>query len=402
MTEATNGQPLFQPDSRILRTLRTLLIAAFAGLLAWLLITYGRVLVEVSLVVFGAYLLSLASRPVVERLAARKIPRGVSTALLYLLLIVVLVGLLYLTIPSILAEVGGFRAGGGTEQVAAFLKRINGLPFLRQFDLSLETLLKNNADRMDALATSAVTLVGALLHIAVDLLLVFVLAYYFTTDSRLGTGLLFTWVPRHRRWRVRQVFRNTSQRLTRWIVAQIALALSFAIPFGIGLWLLGLPFALTIAILGGLLEFIPFLGGAVSLALSVLIALTFKPQVVIWVVLLYFAVAQTQASVLQPIFYGKAVDVHPAAILIALLVGGQIGGVFGALFAVPLAVVLLTMLDEIEKPGQAEPPPQEEGESLAEKLPPKQPAEDAAGGEDEGEDDDAVVEDDLGEDDDDA
>lgn len=376
MTEATNGQPLFQPDGRVLRTLRTLLIAGAAGLLAWLLITYGRVLVEVSLVVFGAYLLSLASLPVVERLEARRIPRGLSTAVLYLLLIAFIGGLLYLTIPSILAEVGGFRAGGGTEQVEAFLKRINSVPFLRRFDLSVETLLKNNANRMDAIAAGAVNVLGDLAQLSVDLLLVLVLAYYFNTDRRLGTGLLLTWVPRHRRWRVRQVFRNTSARLTRWIVAQVALALSFAIPFGIGLWLLGLPFALTIAIIGGMLEFIPFLGGAVSLALSTLVALTFKPQVVIWVVLLYFAIAQTQASVLQPLFYGRAVSVHPAAILVALLVGGQIGGVFGALFAVPLAVVLFTMLDEIEKPGQAEPPPDGERESLAEKLPPKQLPED--------------------------
>jgi predicted PurR-regulated permease PerM len=138
------------------------------------------------------------------------------------------------------------------------------------------------------------------------------------------------------------------------------------------LLILGLPFAITIAIVGAVVEFIPFLGGALALILSSLTALALAPHLLVPVVVLYFVVTQLQAHVLQPLLYSRAVDVHPAAILIALLLGAEAGGVLGALFAVPVAVVLITLLDEIEKPGEI--PPEEfsdnAGEtSLADKLP---------------------------------
>src|SRR5690606_21022673 len=152
-------------------------------------------------------------------------------------------------------------------------------------------------------------------------------------------------------------------RLTRWIVAQVALAATFGLIFGIGLLLMGVPFAVSIAIIGAILEFVPFLGGFISLTLSTLVSLTFRPEMTIWVVVLYFAIQQLQLNVLQPVLFGHAVDVHPAIVLIGLLVGAQLGGVIGALFAIPIAVVIITVLDEIEKPGDMLPPPDDASQS---------------------------------------
>src|SRR5690606_25702547 len=338
---------------------RTWLAIVGAGLVTWMIIRYGGLLMEVAIVLFAAYLLSLAMRPLSDTLRTRyRIPRSVTVLGIY----VVLLGLVYLviqlTIPAIAREFGRFQ-DGGTEIASTLIRRLENLPPFRQLNVNLETVIAMIAARAEAAAGAIVEALAQVTRIVVDGLLVLVLAYFFTTDRKIATGLLFTWVPRNRRWRVRTVAMNTSARLSRWIVAQVALAGMFGVLFAVGLLIMGVPFAVSIGVIGGVLEFVPFLGGAVSLILSTLVALTFRPEMVIWVIVLYFAIQQVQINVLQPILYGRAADVHPAAVLMALLIGAQLGGVIGALFAVPIAVVFFTVLDEIEKPGEAPVEPSE-------------------------------------------
>jgi predicted PurR-regulated permease PerM len=137
-------------------------------------------------------------------------------------------------------------------------------------------------------------------------------------------------------------------RLTRWIWAQVAIAIYFALMFGIGLTLLGVPFALTIALIGGILEIIPYLGGAVAVFLGVISALTVSPWLAVWVFLMYLILTEIQSHIIAPTFYGRAMHLHPAAVLLALLIGVKVEGIVGVFFAVPVAVVLLTLLQEIQ------------------------------------------------------
>lgn len=338
---------------------RLLLTLLLAGLLLWLLVTYGRLLTEVIMVVFAAFLVNLAIRPLADRLYGYRIPRGVTVLAVY----AVVVGLLYLlvrfTLPSIVGEVSRFQGEDG-DTVAVVVERLGGLPPLAGLNISIERVVETVVTQAEAVPGAVATALTGVTRVVIDALLVFVLAYFFVTDRKIGTGLLFTWVPRHRRLRVRTVVGNASRRLSRWIVAQMLLAAVFGVVFGTGLAIMRIPFAMSIAVVGSVLEFVPFLGGAVSLILSVVVALTFRPGMTVWVVVLYAAVQQLQVHVLQPVLYGRAVEVHPAIILIALLVGAQLGGIIGALFAVPVAVVLMTVFDEIEKPGDAPPPPDEQ------------------------------------------
>lgn len=332
-----------------LRPWMSLFAVAF---ILWLLITYGALLAEVLAVVFGAYLLNLAIRPLAMRLAKRKIPPSFTVLLVYMAIFALGALLVRFTLPTVVQEVQYLNEA--LPQLSRDVEQqLNSIPILNQISLAPNELAESTEEELPTVANFAIEIVQDAAHIFVDLTLVLVLTYIFVTDRTLGPDLLFTWVPKHRRWRVRQIFANTSNRLTKWLMAQIVIAAFFAILFGIGLAVLGVPLAASIAVIGGLLEFIPFLGGAVSLTLASLVALAFKPSLVIWVVILYFVVNLIQVQVIQPYMYSRAVDAHPAAILIALLVGAQAGGVLGAAFAVPVAVVLMTLLDEIDKPGEA-------------------------------------------------
>jgi len=137
------------------------------------------------------------------------------------------------------------------------------------------------------------------------------------------------------------------QRLSRWVWAQAAIALYFALIFSAGLALLGVPFALTIGLVGGVLEIVPYLGGITATLLAITSALTVSPWLALWVVVLYVVVVEIEAHIVAPALYGRVVGLHPALILVALVTGAKAKGILGIFFAVPILVVLTALLEEL-------------------------------------------------------
>jgi len=107
------------------------------------------------------------------------------------------------------------------------------------------------------------------------------------------------------------------------------------------------PFAFTIGLVGGVLEIVPYLGGITATVLAITSALTVSPWLALWVVLLYAVVVEIEAHIVAPALYGRVVGLHPALILIALVIGAKAKGIFGIFFAVPILVVLTALLDEV-------------------------------------------------------
>jgi predicted PurR-regulated permease PerM len=111
---------------------------------------------------------------------------------------------------------------------------------------------------------------------------------------------------------------------------------------------LKIPFALTIGPVGGVLEIIPYFGSAVGLILALLSALTGQPLQALWVTIYFAIIVELEGHIIEPAFYGRAIGMHPAAVLVALLAGLKAGGIVGVLFAVPVVVVSITFLEEIQ------------------------------------------------------
>jgi predicted PurR-regulated permease PerM len=93
----------------------------------------------------------------------------------------------------------------------------------------------------------------------------------------------------------------------------------------------------------------------VALLLALASALTVRPILAVWVFVLYLVVTQLESHVIAPAFYGRVIGLHPAAVLVALLVGVKAGGVLGVLFAIPVAVVFAALIAEARIVWQARP-----------------------------------------------
>jgi predicted PurR-regulated permease PerM len=153
-----------------------------------------------------------------------------------------------------------------------------------------------------------------------------------------GFVLLF---PQRRRKRARQVLRAIGDVLTRWLVGQLILMAIVATLTGAGLMLLGVPFALPLALFAGLLEFVPYVGPIVAAIPAILVAFAESPQLALWVAALYLAVQSLESYVLTPLIQHRAVYMPPALILLAQVVLGVTAGPLGVIVATPLAAAAL-------------------------------------------------------------
>ncbi len=314
------------------------------GMTLWLLVTYFSLILEIGWIVFGAYLLSLIIRPIADWLAQRRIPRSITVLLVYLVMGALLSAIVALLAPMLSAEIDTIRATGPTllQQASS---RLSTLPFT-QWIPSVGVLMQNAFQGADTLFLSAAEGVGNLM---LDLLVLIVLGYFFSIDSGAGYQLIHHWLPPEQQPHVQDVWRKIVSRLTRWVWAQAGVAIYFAVIYGTGLMLLGVPFALSIGVVGGVLEIVPYLGGTLAVLLATFSALTVNVWLALWVVLFYAVVTLIESHVIAPIFYGRAVGVRSSVILLALVIGAKAQGVIGVFFAVPVAVILSALAQELQE-----------------------------------------------------
>ena len=301
------------------------------GLALWLIITQAELILEMIWVLLGALLIGLAIRPVADFLGRWRIPRGVTVMGVYLVIVALFVLLGVLLVPVTSAEVSQLEVNGPALFQKA-LSQVAAIPLLKNALPSADTLVQSLAQQMDTVVNTVAGAVSGLSALIVDVLVALIVGYFFAAQPH--------------RARVRSVVAHLQRQLTRWMWARLIVAVYFGVVSGAGLALLGVPFALTISLVGAVLEIVPYLGGA-AMVLAVISALTVRPILALWVVLFYVVAIEIKGHFIEPALYGRAMGLHPGIVLIALVVGLKAGGVVGVLFAVPVTVVLAVVLDQV-------------------------------------------------------
>ena len=325
-------------------------LALFAlGLALWLTMTYFAAIMAIGWVLFGAVLLSLPLRPLADRLARYRVPRGVTVLGAYLVGIALLVGLGYLLTPIINQQITYLQSNGASLLQTATSRLANSA--LARWIPSSTTLTQELSQRLNTLATGAVGALATVGDLLLELSVVFILAFFLVAEEgRWRERLILPWFSPARQVRIQQVLENSGRRLSRWVLAQLVVGIFIAITFSIGLALLKVPFALTVGIVSGVLSLIPvpYLGVIAATLLTGVTAASGSPIQVLWVAIYTLVVSAFQAHVLLPILYGRAVGLDSAVVLVALLAGAKMGGLVGIFFAVPAAVIVMTIAQELQ------------------------------------------------------
>jgi predicted PurR-regulated permease PerM len=178
--------------------------------------------------------------------------------------------------------------------------------------------------------------------------------------------------PAGRRQEVREILADMYRTVQRWFVGQLGSMVIIGVLSTVALYLIGVPFALLLGIFSGLVSFIPFVGPLISVIPPVLLALIGTPVDALWVVLAYAIIQTIESYLLQPLIMSRAVSLHPAVVMFALLIMGTLFGFVGVLLAVPLVAALHVLLRELwiermdslgtdPKPPEGEPEPKRRG-----------------------------------------
>ncbi len=153
--------------------------------------------------------------------------------------------------------------------------------------------------------------------------------------------------PAGRRQRVREILGEMYRTVQRWFLGQLTSMTIIGVLSTIALSIIGIPFALLLGIFSGLISFIPFIGPVISVIPPVLLALIGHPIDALWVVLAYLVIQAIESNLIQPLVMSRAVSLHPAVIVFAILIMGTLFGFVGVLLAVPLVAALHVLLREL-------------------------------------------------------
>ena len=318
---------------------RLLVVVAALYVIGYAISYVASVVVPVAVALLLAALLA----PAVHWLQERRVPRGVATALVLIGGLALLGGVLTFVVVTFVRGVPDLG-----DQVTASINDIGA--WLRTGPLGLTSAQLSNfqAQLLDALnanqasiTASAVTTFATVGELVSELLLVVFTLIFFLHNGLGIWQFLLNVVPRDVRTRVDVAGRRGLAALVSYVRATAAVAVVDAVAIGIALTVLGIPLAVPSAALVFLGAFVPILGAVVAGGVAVLIALVSKGLVSALIVLgVVIAVMQLEGHVLQPLLLGRAVKLHPLAVVLSIAAGLLVAGIPGALLAVPLLAVL--------------------------------------------------------------
>ncbi len=331
-----------------LRSLAWLALSAALALLLWLL---APVLMPFVLAAVLAY----ALHPLVEKLAARRVPRWLGAGVAIAVLMLLALGVVLLIVPVITKQVPLLK-----DQVPLLLERMNDtlVPLAARFGLDVAVDVEQVRVWLRGLVTGheqellqsvlASLRIGGSAFAAVlgNLVLTPMVAYYLLLDWAGLVQRLKGLIPPRWRATTDSFLHETDEVLGQYLHGQLLVMGALALFYTVGLALVGLKLALPIGVFTGLAVFVPYLGFGLGLILALLAALLqFQSITGVLAVAAVYAVGQVAESLyLTPRLLGERIGLHPIAVIFALMAFGHLFGFVGVLIALPVSAVLLVAL----------------------------------------------------------
>lgn len=320
------------------------------GIVFGLWLSYQLLSVAISL--FIAVIVTTALAPSVNYLRDRgHLPYSLAILVVYLFVISMFVGLGFLLIPPIVNEVGNFvnALPGYITSAASNLGVINSSSELEEFNRELVTFFR---DRLGDFAQGAYNVTVNIFSATLGLVSILVFSFYLLLEKEKVEETLLRRLPFiHSRQRrdVVEIIKQVEIKLGAWARGQAALCLIIGIVTFIGLTILGVPYALPLAVIAGILEIVPIIGPIISAIPSILVVLSTdfleEPYKPLFVILLYVLIQQLENNLIVPQVMKRAIGFSPILSILAIMIGGSLLGIAGALLAIPFLATVLVILE---------------------------------------------------------
>ena len=325
---------------------------ALGVITAWLLVRAATSARTVIVMLVVAMFLAVGLNPAVERLKRLGLSRGWAVAVVFLGVLLFFAGFVASLIPPLTEQITAL-----TKNVPGYIQQLQDNPKIAEWDQRyrlLEQVQKkiNDTDFQENLAKRALDIGQAALSGTAQTLTVLILTLYFLSSLPQIKTFFYQLTPRSRRARVALLGDEILERIGGYVAGQFTIAFIAGVVSYIFLEILGVPYALALALIVAVTDLIPLIGATIGAAIVTLVAfLTGLPEGISCLIF-YVVYQQVENYLVYPRVMKRTVDVQPAVTVVAALVGAALLGVIGALLAIPTAAAISLVIREVWMPRQ--------------------------------------------------
>jgi predicted PurR-regulated permease PerM len=363
--KAQDGHPTGMSAERVVgfktnSILRVVGLLLALGVVLWIVYVSRQVLSWVFVSVF----LALALNPAVEKLQrpGGMGKRGVAAAVIYLTALAALVGLGFLLIPPIADQISSF-AEAAPGYVGDITHGKGPLGFL-ETKYHVEEKVKDAFENGGAAAFAGGTVLSiteSVVTAIVGFVTIAFMTFFMILEGPTWLDRFFSLLPPESEPRWRDVGRRVAQTVSGYVTGNLLISVVAGVSTSIVLAIADVPYALALGLLVAILDLIPLAGATLAGIIIGTVAFLTSVQAGIIVVVFFVLYQQIENHLLQPLVYGRTVQLSPLAVLIAVLIGAEVAGVLGALSAIPVAGTIQILLVDWREHRRKEAPPPQDG-----------------------------------------
>lgn len=317
--------------------------------LVFLVLAFLYFVRDIILMVLVAIILASLISPLVDWLSNKKIPRTVSVLLVYITLLSLVGFLGSLIIPPVADQLKQLAA-----RIPSYIDRLSetfgGVQKLSDdyyIVTSSQEFLKSLGNQLAGLADNAFLLVVRILGGFVAFITILALAFYLIVEKNGLKKFLISILPQKHEENVVRLVNEIQKKIGLWLRGQLVLMVFVGGLSLIGLLVLRIDYALTLALIFGIMEIIPIVGPILAAVPAIILAFAQSPALVPVIIFLYIIIQQIENSILVPKIMQKTVGLNPAVVLISILIGAKLLGIIGIIIAVPVATAVNVILKDI-------------------------------------------------------
>ncbi|MFA7308871.1 MAG: AI-2E family transporter [Patescibacteria group bacterium] len=299
---------------------------------------------DIFLILFIVLILNAALSPVVAKIKAKlNITRILAILLLYLGIFIILGIIAYLIIPPVIEQIQRIST-----DLPGYAKKIDGLfgPFINQDTLTNPTNLQSASSSITGFADSLFKAGTSFFGGIATAFYVLILTLFMLLEEDAIRKFFVQLIPISQKVYILEITTKISEKMGHWALGQLSLMGIIGLLSVIGYSIIGLPYALTLGVLAGLLELIPTIGPIIAAIPAVFVGFLQSPLQGVATLIFAIAIQQIENQFVVPKVMQKAIGVSPFIILIAFLVGSELAGILGALLAVPTVAIISVLTKE--------------------------------------------------------
>jgi predicted PurR-regulated permease PerM len=324
-------------------------LAVIKIILIFILFYFLFIIRDILAILFISLILSSALDPWIDWMQKRKIPRALGVIIIYLVIFIFIFSVLLLIIPAIVQQSAELS---GTLPIIID-KILGGVNILKEFSIehglidSMNKSFGSISDNFQNAASEIFSTVTGFFGGIFTFFLVLVITFYMTVEENALKQLVWSIIPSKYQIYTMHLINRMQVKIGLWLRGQIILSFVIFTLIYIGLSILNVKYALILAMIAGITEFVPYLGPTLAAIPAIFIAFTQNPTLAIFVAAMYYIVQVAENNLIVPKVMQKVVGLNPIVSIAVLIIGFNLAGVIGAILSIPVATAISVFIKDL-------------------------------------------------------